>query len=39
MILQAGESNTAVGATREVKIGEHQLYEQLVALDDEEHVL
>eukprot|EP00884_Botryococcus_braunii_P004951 jgi/Botrbrau1/14457/Bobra.0014s0099.2 len=35
----AGDSSTTVGATREVKIGDHQLYEQLVALDDEEHVL
>ena len=36
---QSGGANTAVGATRVVKIGEQQVFEKLVALDDEEHVL
>lgn len=36
---QSGGANTAVGATRMVKIGEQQVFEKLVALDDEEHVL
>ncbi|KAK9837266.1 hypothetical protein WJX81_002589 [Elliptochloris bilobata] len=38
-MLVSGGANTAVGATRMVKIGEQQVFEKLVALDDEEHVL
>jgi hypothetical protein len=37
--MQSGGGNTAIGATRQVRIGEQQLHERLVALDDEEHIL
>eukprot|EP00884_Botryococcus_braunii_P004961 jgi/Botrbrau1/14466/Bobra.0014s0104.1 len=34
-----GEANTAVGSTREVTIGDSRIYERLVAIDDQEHIL
>ena len=38
-LLQAGSRGTEVGSTRVFMIGNAQLFEQLTALDDSEHVL
>ena len=38
-VVQSGDGETSVGATRLLRIGEQQLFEKLVAIDDEEHIL
>ena len=36
---QEGGDETSVGAIRSLQIGDQKLFEKLVALDDEEHVM
>ena len=36
---QEGGDETSVGAVRSLQIGDQMLFEKLVALDDEEHIM
>ena len=37
--MQDGHCNTAVGARRVVHIGDQRMFERLVAVDDEDHLV